>query len=83
MDSGTGADIRSVTEISGTGNSTNQFPNIPSESPCGTIVSDNECKVCLVARRNNTRILVPCGHAMFCESCLEKVYEEGLGCLIC
>jgi hypothetical protein len=72
-----------VTETLNSNAVTIQIPFFQSQSRSDTVVEEDDCKVCLVARRSNNRILVPCGHALFCESCVQKVYAEGRGCPVC
>jgi len=43
----------------------------------------DDCEVCLVAPRDNSIALVPCGHRRFCSSCADEVYNRGRGCPIC
>ena len=43
----------------------------------------DDCEVCLVAPRNNSIALVPCGHRRFCSSCADEVYNRARGCPIC
>ena len=41
------------------------------------------CEVCLVAPRDTRIAMVPCGHQRFCESCANKVHNQGRGCPLC
>ena len=43
----------------------------------------DDCEVCLVAARDNSIALVPCGHRRFCSSCADEVYNRARGCPIC
>ena len=38
---------------------------------------------CLVAPRDTRIAMVPCGHQRFCESCANKVHNQGRGCPVC
>ena len=44
---------------------------------------EDDCEVCLVAARDNSIALVPCGHRRFCSSCADEVYNRARGCPIC
>jgi len=47
-----------------------------------TSTSDDYCEVCLVAPRAGFTP-VPCGHALFCESCAMRVSDMTAGCPVC
>ena len=45
--------------------------------------NDDNCEVCLIARRNPRVALVPCGHQRFRVDCANRVNDKGRGCPIC
>jgi hypothetical protein len=48
-----------------------------------TSATDNSCcEVCLIGQRDGVA-LVPCGHARFCGSCVDRIISMGTGCPIC
>jgi len=41
------------------------------------------CEVCLLAPRDASVALVPCGHQRFCAACVSQVEARGLSCPLC
>lgn len=42
-----------------------------------------QCQVCLLRPSCPRRVLVPCGHAQFCDLCLEVIQQQKLTCPVC
>ena len=36
---------------------------------------DNCCEVCLLGQRDGVALIVPCGHARFCTSCVDRIVD--------
>ena len=54
----------------------------PTSAATPAAAADNCCEVCLIGQRDGVT-LVPCGHASFCATCVDRVVTMGTGCPIC
>ena len=45
-------------------------------------IGNSECTICFEPRYR-TFLLIPCGHATFCETCADRILEDGKKCPTC